>query len=139
MPSTLTRKPNRYAGTCENCNRHVEANDGYLVGKSHRNGPWLIAHTDCGASDATVRGHIAAAREAITPSSPYDRDLNAMTVRELELLLDGVIDTHACQSEVDNCFDRGSAEEARHMAGQARIAEYAREIEAVIAGRTEAA
>jgi len=143
MTSTITRKPNRYAGTCENCNRPVDAGKGYLVGKNSRHARWLIAHVDCDVADAAVRGHIAAARKAITdsptPSSPYDRDLSAMTVAELEDLLDGVIDTHICYSEIDNIFDPGSDDEVRHFAAMNRMGAFAREIEAVLATRQAAA
>lgn len=53
---TATHRPNRYAGVCVTCGRHVAAQAGYLVGKSHRAATWEIAHLpgDCPRTDPVV-------------------------------------------------------------------------------------
>lgn len=80
MTSTITRKPNRYAGVCDFCEKHVGAGEGYLVGKNSAHGRWLIAHNDCDANTAAVKAEIAKARANLAPSpvgltTAYDEDV----------------------------------------------------------------
>lgn len=110
MTSTIVRKPNRYAGTCENCERHIGAGEGYLVGKNSRHGRWLIAHTDCGEAEVEIRLHIAEARKALTPDpANIDEAINALC------------EEHIMLAEIDNIFEPGSDIEIRHLAEMGRI------------------
>jgi hypothetical protein len=107
---TITRKPNRYAGICENCGRAVGEGEGYLVGKHHARGAWLIAHTDCEISEAAVRSDIAEARKALTPDPA-----------NIDEAIAALCEEHIMLAEIDNIFEPGSDIEIRHLAEMGRI------------------
>jgi hypothetical protein len=114
---TSNRKPNRFPGTCDFCDTHVGAGDGYLVGKNHRNGPWLIAHNDCDSTKSRVRSHIAEARTALANIDPAN----------IDEAIGALCEEHIMLAEIDNIFEPGSDIEKRHLAEMARIsAEIAR-------------
>jgi len=124
---TITRKPNRYAGICENCGRAVGEGEGYLVGKHHARGAWLIAHTDCEISEAAVRSDIAEARKALTPDHAEARKTAAPDHANIDEAINALCEDHITLAEIDNIFPPGSDDERAHFAEMRRVeAEIAR-------------
>lgn len=108
-------RPNKFGARCDRCGTHVPPGVGILIGKHHAKGAWLVEHTTC-PSERPVAPAVAAA------------DL-ADEIRRIAWILDGMWDTIACRSEVEECAE--SAEDlARMRAETARMVAEARALEA---------